>query len=339
MQLFSQLGSLLLQHGQSALDAAARLELPYASGLSGLVDRGLLVRHDGRYTLTPQAVRQLEHDALAEVCGRLADRAAPKPAGARGPRPSAELELKTALRTVLEPGAGCPLAVGPEDLDRFIATGDQSLSLALLIGLDDSMGRFSRLPQAKRIAMALSALAGERFTDDTIDVIGFASLAEHVSRDAVPLMMPRPAELVARTLSTHVPLARAHAAPQHLVNLQMALNLAGETLAHRPGRSKAVFVVLDGEPTAFVRDGELLLRNPPDADTAAATLLAGDGLTAIGASLAVFALIDDYTNMDWVDFVDQMTRRTRGVSFYCGSEDLAGCVLESYVAAKQTRPL
>ena len=41
-----------------------------------------------------------------------------------------------------------------------------------------------------------------------------------------------------------------------------------------------------------------------------------------GIRLSTFALIEDYVYMDWVGFVDQMTRLTRGVAFYCASDVL-----------------
>jgi hypothetical protein len=39
--------------------------------------------------------------------------------------------------------------------------------------------------------------------------------------------------------------------------------------------------------------------------------------------------------MEWVEFVDQLTRLAKGVAFYCASGDLANCVMESYLSGKK----
>ena len=41
--------------------------------------------------------------------------------------------------------------------------------------------------------------------------------------------------------------------------------------------------------------------------------------------------------MDWVGFVDQMTRLTRGVAFYCASGDLSSCILQSYLSGRKRK--
>jgi uncharacterized protein with von Willebrand factor type A (vWA) domain len=51
--------------------------------------------------------------------------------------------------------------------------------------------------------------------------------------------------------------------------------------------------------------------------------------------IASFALIEDYYGMEWVEFVDQLTRLAKGVAFYCASGDLANCVMESYLSGKK----
>ena len=41
--------------------------------------------------------------------------------------------------------------------------------------------------------------------------------------------------------------------------------------------------------------------------------------------------------MDWVGFVDQLTRVTKGVAFYCTSGDLSSAVMESYLSGHKRR--
>jgi len=41
--------------------------------------------------------------------------------------------------------------------------------------------------------------------------------------------------------------------------------------------------------------------------------------------------------MEWVGFVEQLTRLTRGVAFYCTAGDLPGIIMDSYLSGKKKR--
>jgi uncharacterized protein with von Willebrand factor type A (vWA) domain len=136
--------------------------------------------------------------------------------------------------------------------------------------------------------------------------------------------------------------------PLHFTNLQLGLRLAQQRLSRRGAANKQIFIITDGQPTAHVAantssggapgTGEMLyLLYPPTEETAMVTLKEAMRCQQRGIRLATFALIEDYWGMDWVGFVDQMTKLTRGVSFYCGSGDLAGCIMESYLSGKKRK--
>ena len=56
-----------------------------------------------------------------------------------------------------------------------------------------------------------------------------------------------------------------------------------------------------------------------------------------GCRISTFALIEDYWGMDWVSFVDQLTRLTKGVAFYTSSGELASCIMESYLSGRKKK--
>ena len=56
-----------------------------------------------------------------------------------------------------------------------------------------------------------------------------------------------------------------------------------------------------------------------------------------GCRLATVALLEDYWGMDWVGFVDQFTKLTKGVAFYTSSGELASCVMESYLSGRKKK--
>jgi len=56
-----------------------------------------------------------------------------------------------------------------------------------------------------------------------------------------------------------------------------------------------------------------------------------------GCRISTFALIEDYWGMDWVGFVDQLTRLTKGVAFYTSSTELSSCIMESYLSGRKKK--
>ena len=76
---------------------------------------------------------------------------------------------------------------------------------------------------------------------------------------------------------------------------------------------------------------------PPDQRSTIATLK--EAVTAVreGCRISTFALIEDYWGMDWVGFVDQLARLTKGVAFYTSSGELASCIMESYLSGRKKK--
>ncbi|HMD53326.1 MAG TPA: VWA domain-containing protein, partial [Phycisphaerae bacterium] len=68
-----------------------------------------------------------------------------------------------------------------------------------------------------------------------------------------------------------------------------------------------------------------------------ATLREALQCTRANIRVTSFALIEDYWDMEWVEFIDQLTRLCRGAAFYCTGENLASCVMESYFSGKKRK--
>lgn len=353
MQFFGQVMDFVLQYGQKALDAMEHLDPEQAELLEQLLEQGLLEKVRGSYRLTPKAVSAMQRKALMEVFARLAPGSRDghdSPQSGRGDErlegtrpyqfgdPVSEIDLTATLKNAMvRNAAGCPIQISEEDFELYLSEAKTSVSLVILLDMSGSMARFGRFFQAKKVAMAMHALLRQRFPNDTVDVIGFYSTAEKIDEGKLPLLMPKKVTIFDYQVSMRVPLGDAEHAPQHFTNLQAGLRMARQTLSRRGGDNKLIFIVTDGEPTAHIEGDDLVLLYPPDRRTTAATLNDALTLTRNGVRIATFALIDDYYHMDWVGFVDQLTKLTRGVSFYCGSGDLASCIMESYLSGKRKK--
>lgn len=223
------------------------------------------------------------------------------------------------------------------DFHVQLREGTTSCSTVVLIDLSGSMMRHQRYLSAKRVALALLALVRQRFPSDTIDFVGFYSGANKIPEVTLPLIMPKPVTIHDYEVRLRCKIDQINKAPQHFTNLHLGLQMSRRILRRRAGENKQMFIITDGQPTAHVDGDEIYLLYPPDQHSAVATLKEAMLCAREGIRLSTFALMEDYWGMDWVGFVDQLTRLTRGVAFYTSSGELANCVMESYLSGRRRK--
>ena len=363
----------ILTYGEDALCALEQLERdPELSDmLKELLDQGLLEKLKGRWRLTPRAINAMQRKALMEVFTQLAKgtregHVSPE-RGSGGERiegtrpfefgdPVSEIDLSATLKNTIQrqgtearrhegtkvgtssgPPSLLPLRVREQDFELFNAESRTSCSSVVLIDMSGSMARFGRFLQAKKCAMALYALIKQQYALDTVDLVGFASGAEDIREEQLPLLLPKPVTMVDPVINLRVPIQRLDEAPQHFTNLHMGLLKAKRILARRGGDNKLIFIITDGQPTAHVRGDYVYLLYPPNEASHVATLKEALLIARSGVRICTFALTDDYWDMDWLGFVDQLGRLTRGVTFHCTSGDLTSCVMESYLSGRRKK--
>lgn len=361
---FDQLGEFILRHGEEALRAMEKLLREQGEQTSELLEQmlkeGMLERDAaGRLRLSPRAVGRMQRKALVEVFANLREgqREGHRrlTAGQGGERvegtkpyefgdPVSELDLGVTLRNAIHRGGihrgadgRASIRFGERDFELHLREGTASCSTVVLIDLSGSMMRYGRFLAAKKVALAMQALVRERFAQDSIDFIGFYSGASRIPEMALPLVMPKPVTIYDYQVRLRVRLDQLDQAPQHFTNLHMGLQMARRLLRRRGGENKQIFVITDGQPTAHVEGDFVHLLYPPDRRSTMATLKEALLATREGCRISTFALIEDYWGMDWVSFVDQLTRLTRGVAFYTTGDDLASCVMESYLSGRKKK--
>lgn len=355
LEFFDNLLELLMDHGAAALEALQEMELDPAHRelIEKWIDEGLLEKVGAKFRLTPRAVDSLQRKALMEVFRDMrpdaADGHETSQLGRGGERiegtrpytfgdPVSELDLTQSLRNAIaRQGPGTPVRIRESDCEIHVTESKATCSTVILLDMSGSMSRWNRFASAKRCAMAVYALIHQRFPLDTVDVVGFHSGAEMIPEHRLAFMMPKRVTLFDPEIRMRVPLHRLGEAPQHFTNLHMGLITARRILSRRGGRNKQVFIITDGQPTAHLMGDYVHLIYPPDESTMLATLSEAMLLSRAGVRFSTFALIEDYFYMDWVGFVDQLTRLTRGVAFYCTSGDLSNAVMESYLSGRKRK--
>jgi uncharacterized protein with von Willebrand factor type A (vWA) domain len=358
---FDQLMQFILQYGDQALKAIEQMlkdpkDENQSEMLEQLLKDGMLDKDGkGKLRLTPRAVTKMQRKALMEVFANLRsgqreghERITPGPGGERieGTKPYqygdpvSELDLHQTLHNALT-RHGLPqqkaIHFDEHDFELHQHEGVTSCSTVVLLDMSGSMMRYGRFLSAKKVAMAMQALIRSRFPQDSIDFVGFYSGANQIAEAALPLTMPKPVTIYDYQVRLKVPLDQLSKAPQHFTNLHMGLQLARRVLRKRTSENKQIFIITDGQPTAHVEGDFCFLLYPPDQRSTIATLK--EAVTAVreGCRISTFALIEDYWGMDWVGFVDQLSKLTKGVAFYTSSGELASCIMESYLSGRKKK--
>jgi uncharacterized protein with von Willebrand factor type A (vWA) domain len=362
---FDQLMQFIMEYGDQALKAMQQMmNDPKNQAQSDLLEQllkdGMLDKDGkGKLQLTPRAVSKMQRKALMEVFANLRtgqreghEKVTPGLGGERieGTKqyeygdPVSELDLHATLHNALA-RHGLPQIVqgrrkikfDEKDFELHLHEGMTSCSTVVMLDLSGSMMRYGRYLSAKKVAMAMLALVRQRFPQDSIDFVGFYSGANKISETALPLTMPKPVTIYDYHVRLKVPIDKIDKAPQHFTNLHLGLQLARRILRKRASENKQIFIITDGQPTAHVEGDFIHLLYPPDQRSAVATLKEAVAAVREGCRISTFALIEDYWGMEWIGFVDQLTKLTKGVAFYTSSGELASCIMESYLSGRKKK--
>ena len=363
---FDQLMQFIMDYGEQALKAIEQMlkdpkDAEQVEMLEQLIKEGLLDKDGkGKIRLTPRAVGRMERRALMEVFSNLRqgqrEGHEKLTAGHGGERiegtkayqygdPVSELDLHATLHNALarhglpvrQEGKDWRIRFDERDFELHLHEGTTSCSTVVLLDQSGSMMRYGRFAAAKQVAMAMQALVRGRFPQDSIDFVGFYSGANVIAEGLLPLSMPKPVTIHDYRVRLRVPADQLAEAPQHFTNLHMGLQLARRILRRRTSENRQIFIITDGQPTAHVEGDNVFLLYPPDPRSTVATLKEAVLATREGARISTFALIEDYWGMDWVGFVDQLTKLTKGVAFYTSSDQLSSCIMESYLSGKKRK--
>ncbi|UCC31387.1 MAG: VWA domain-containing protein [Phycisphaerales bacterium] len=355
LQSFTNFMEYLFEYGEDAIRALRELaeDLEQRKIIDQWIEEGLLEKIGVRFRLTPRAINSMQRKALMEVFRGMKANSSEGhestwigPGGERteGTRryqfgdPLSDVDQSATLRNaIIHGGLGVPIRLEEADFKVHLTESKATCSTVILLDMSGSMSRWNRFAQAKKCAMAMYALIRQRYPSDTVDIVGFASGAEPIPEHRLPLVLPKRISMIDPQVRMRVPVSQLDQAPQHFTNLQMGLKTARRILGHRGGHNKQVFIITDGQPTAHVQGEYIYLVYPPDEETAMATLSEAIPFARQGIRFSTFALIEDYFFMDWINFVDHLTKLTKGVAFYCTSGDLTNCVMESYLSGRKTK--
>ena len=317
---------------EAAVDARTLAELERALMNQGFLDRG----SDGKWRLSPKAMRQLGQTALRDVAQQLSGQRGEREtrrAGAAGELTGAtrawafgdtepwnvtRTVVNAVLRTAATDRGDGPVRIAVDDVEISETETRTQAVVALLVDTSFSMVMENRWLPMKRTALAVSHLVSTRFRADALQIIAFGRHARTVSA----------AELTGM-----------EGVYEQGTNLHHALALASRHLRRHPNAQPVVLVVTDGEPTAHLEnygsDGtSVFFDYPPHPRTIAHTVRGFDEVARLGAQVTIFRLGDD---PGLARFIDQVARRVEGRVVVPDLDGLGAAVVGDYLRSRRRR--
>ena len=292
-----------------------------------LEEAGLIENKEGRYELTPRAIRKLGHGALEEVFKKMsADMLGKHELHRSGQGQEREYETKpyefgdpfnlhieqTLRNAIGRTGGGTPVRLHPDDFE--IERTEQLVRSATVLMLDVSMSMAMRenfLP-AKKVTMALHSLISSRYPRDFLGMISFSEVAREFNAATLPELSW---DYVYGT------------------NMQHSFQLARRMLARQSG-TKQIIMITDGEPTAHItKSGQPFFNYPPSQETVDLTLAEVMKCTRDDIRINTFVLdVTHYLR----DFVEQISRMNGGRAFFTTNDNLGDYLLYDFVENKRS---
>jgi uncharacterized protein with von Willebrand factor type A (vWA) domain len=353
---FDQLSEYLLQHGDHVLERLDHREDDDSREILELLEReGYLEKdEEGKYRVAPRGVRRVQERALTELFQTFERGAMGKHDTAQKGGGSVRLDEtkpyvygdslanlnlhETIKNAYLRQGGGVPIHPTLDDFVVHETEFQASCATVVLIDMSGSMSRFGKYATTKKIALALQAMVRAQYPQDSLQMIGFYTLASKLTERELLGSAPKPVGLYDSRV--HLRLSLDAALPrqvQHFTNIDAGLRLARAHLGRSGAGNKQIIVITDGEPTAHVEGREVVLIYPPSEKTARATLTEARRCAQADIRISSFALIEDYYYFGLVNFVEDMARVSHGVAAYCSADDLGKYVFDSFIGGRRQR--
>ncbi|MDG1410833.1 MAG: hypothetical protein P8L46_00245 [Acidimicrobiales bacterium] len=292
-----------------------------------LEESGLIENKEGRYELTPRAIRRIGNDALEEIFKRMSpdmlgkhqlertgqghERDFDTKAYEYGDRFNLHIE-KTLRNAVARTGGGIPVQLHAEDFEIERTEQLTRSSTVLMLDISMSMAMRDNFLPAKKVTMALHSLISSQYPRDFLGMVSFSEVAREFNAATLPELSW---DYVYGT------------------NMQHAFQIARRMLSKQTG-TKQIIMITDGEPTAHIsKNGQPYFNYPPSQQTVDLTLTEVAKATREDIRINTFVL--DVTHY-LQNFVEQISRMNGGRAFFTTNEDLGDYLLMDFVDQKRS---
>ena len=319
----SQLAEVDIERARELLGDDVANSLDQLSEIAQELEKaGYVESKDGRFELTPRAMRKIGQQALADLFKKLSkDHLGSHDLQHEGIGHERDFSTKpyefgdpfnldiqrTVRNAIKRTGGGTPIELSPDDFEIERTESLVRSSTVLMLDLSNSMAWTGRLLPAKKVALALQSLITMQYPRDYLGIVGFHLLAREIDIHELP-------EVTTGYMQG--------------TNMQHALMLARQMLAKQTG-TKQIIMVTDGEPTAHIdRNGNPYFDYPPSQFTIDRTLAEVMACTKDGIRINTF-MLDPEPALS--RFIEKITEMNGGRAFFTNRDNLGDYLLVDFV--------
>ncbi|MDX1671522.1 MAG: VWA domain-containing protein [Balneolaceae bacterium] len=202
-----------------------------------------------------------------------------------------------------------------EDLRVYDTDHHTSVATVMLIDLSHSMVLYGedRITPAKKVAMGLSELIMNQYSNDSLDIVAFGNEAWRIDVKDLPYLK---------------------AGPYH-TNTQQALELARHILQRRKYTNKQIFMVTDGKPSCMIENGRIY-KNSFGLDRKIVNKVLDEAVKCRRNKIDITTFMiarDPYLQ----NFVRELTEANKGRAYFSSLDDLGGFIFEDYIRNRKKR--
>jgi uncharacterized protein with von Willebrand factor type A (vWA) domain len=317
--------------------------------------QGLEGDGNGRYRLTPKALRLFQSKVLTQIfsdmqasrTGRHPDAVAGEGAVETSKTKSyefgdsvAQMDIPASMvNALLRAGPGLPVKMKPEDIQIHHTRVNPKAATCVLLDMSGSMRYDGQYINVKRMGLALDGLIRSEYPGDYLQFVEMYTFAKPRHLSEIAGLMPKPVTIfnpvVRLKADMSNPSVSEYAIPHHFTNIQHALQTARRCLTNQDTPNKQIVLITDGLPTAHFEGSTLFMLYPPDPQTESATMREALLCARAGITINIFLLSNWNQSQDDVQFAYKMAQATKGRVVFTAGRDLDRYVVWDYIKRRK----
>ena len=301
-----------------------------------------LNKKDGKYELTPQAVRTFQGKLLARIFSHLkASNSGRHQANIQGEGAVELQETKpyefgdsitqmdipqTFINALIRDSSQSPIRLKSEDIEIHRTRNNPKAATVIVMDMSGSMRYDGQYINVKRMAMAMDGLIRSEYPGDYLNFIEMYTFGKLRRHGEIIELMPKPVTIHDPFVQLKVDMSRPevseHMVHQHFTNIQHSLKLARTLLTTQNTPNRQVMLITDGLPTAHFEGSTLYMLYPPHRVTEDATMREAMLCAQEGITINTFLVPSWSQSEEDIRFAHRLSESTKGRVFFTAGGDL-----------------
>jgi len=325
--------------------------------LESMAENQGLDRKDGKWRLSPKAMRLYQKKLLSKIFSQLQEsRSGRHEDNVKGEGavelPStkdyqfgdslASMDLPQSItNAIIRQQGKLPLTLSSDDIQVHHTRNNPKCATAVIGDMSGSMRYDGQYLNVKKMALALDGLIRSEYPGDVVHFLEMYTFAKQRGVAEMMNVMPKPVTIHDPVVQLRYDMSRDDITESmvhpHFTNIQRSLELSRKLLEVQPTPNRQIILITDGLPTAHCEGEYLYLLYPPHPLTEAATMREAMLCKRAGITINIFLLPSWSQSEEDIKFAYKMAKATSGRVFFTSGSDLDRFVVWDYV--KQRREI